>query len=217
MYNALYIYVKCERNSHYESIVYQRQSPKTELIHLYDLDYRGCISCFACKLKNAKTNGLCAMKDDLRSVLEKALAADVIVIGSPVYYGYPTGMTRSFLERLLFPADTYKLDENGVRQKILDRTIQTGMIFTMNVNEEWMEDLQYETILGFNGTELGRMFGYNEILYVNDTFQFRDYSRYDVNLFDADQKAQRREEHFPIDLKNAFQMGKSLAEKANAK
>lgn len=62
---------------------------ETELIHLYDLDYRGCISCFACKLKNAKTNGLCAMKDDLRSVLEKALATNVIVIGSPVYYGYP--------------------------------------------------------------------------------------------------------------------------------
>ncbi len=25
------------------------QGPKTELIHLYDLNYKGCISCFACK------------------------------------------------------------------------------------------------------------------------------------------------------------------------
>lgn len=125
-------------------------------------------------------------------------------------------MTRSFLERLLFPVDTYKLNENVVRQKILDRTIQTGMIFTMNVPEDWMEELQYPTMLGFNGIELERMFGYIETLYVNDTYQFRDYSRYDVNLFDADKKAQRREEHFPLDLEKAFQMGKTLAEKASA-
>jgi multimeric flavodoxin WrbA len=27
---------------------------KTELIHLYDYNYKGCISCFACKLKGGK-------------------------------------------------------------------------------------------------------------------------------------------------------------------
>jgi len=25
---------------------------ETELIHLYDLNYKGCISCFSCKMKN---------------------------------------------------------------------------------------------------------------------------------------------------------------------
>lgn len=30
------------------------QGAATELIHLYDQDYKGCISCFACKLKNGK-------------------------------------------------------------------------------------------------------------------------------------------------------------------
>ena len=42
-----------------------------ELVHLYDYSYTGCKSCFACKLKNAKTNGLCVIKDSLRPVLEK--------------------------------------------------------------------------------------------------------------------------------------------------
>ena len=50
-----------------------------ELVHLYDYSYTGCKSCFACKLKNAKTNGLCVIKDALMPVLEKALESDVIV------------------------------------------------------------------------------------------------------------------------------------------
>ena len=39
---------------------------ETELIHLYDYNYKGCISCFACKIKNGKSYGRCAVKDDLK-------------------------------------------------------------------------------------------------------------------------------------------------------
>ena len=28
---------------------------ETEMAHLYDIDFKGCKSCFACQLKNAKT------------------------------------------------------------------------------------------------------------------------------------------------------------------
>ena len=28
---------------------------KTELVHLYDLDYKGCTSCFSCKLVGGKS------------------------------------------------------------------------------------------------------------------------------------------------------------------
>ena len=38
---------------------------KTELVHLYDSAFKGCVSCFACKVKNSKTNGLCAFRDAL--------------------------------------------------------------------------------------------------------------------------------------------------------
>jgi len=33
---------------------------ETELIQLYDLNYKGCTSCFACKIKNGKSYGKCA-------------------------------------------------------------------------------------------------------------------------------------------------------------
>ncbi len=59
---------------------------------------------------------MCAIKDDLRPVLEKAHEADVLIIGSPVYFSYPSGMTRSFMERLIFPHFTYDYDEQGNRR-----------------------------------------------------------------------------------------------------
>ena len=88
----------------------KEKGAKTELIHLYDLDYKGCTSCFACKRIGSKSYGHCAMKDDLRPVLRKVEAADAILIGSPIYYSITTGETRCFLERLMYPY-------SGVRQR----------------------------------------------------------------------------------------------------
>ena len=50
----------------------------TELVNLYDIKFPGCKSCFACKLKNAKTNGVCAIRDDLRPILERARQAEIL-------------------------------------------------------------------------------------------------------------------------------------------
>ena len=80
---------------------------EVEMIHLYEDEFKGCVSCFACKVKNSKTNGLCAYKDALTPILKKAQAADIIVIGSPIYFSHPTGPVRSFMERLMFPVLTY--------------------------------------------------------------------------------------------------------------
>lgn len=82
-----------------------------ELVLLYDFNFHGCKSCFACKIKNSKTNGICAIRDDLRPVLERVRQADVVVLGSPVYYSFPTGDIRSFMERWLFPVGTYMYEK----------------------------------------------------------------------------------------------------------
>lgn len=49
---------------------------ETELVHLYDLDFKGCTSCFSCKLKEGKSYGNCAMNDGLTPVLSKLAEAD---------------------------------------------------------------------------------------------------------------------------------------------
>lgn len=183
---------------------------ETELIQLYDQEFKGCVSCLACKRKNSTTNGLCAYRDALTPILKKAQQADALIVGSPVYYDYPTAQTRAFLERLMFPLDPYMVDENGKRIRYLNKTVPTAIIYTMNCPEWLMEQIHYPTILGANEKAMDRLFGYCETLNSCDTFQYTDYAKYDCNLFDADKKAIQRDTQFPVDLENAFELGMRL-------
>ena len=72
----------------------------TELVNLYDIKFPGCRSCFACKLKNAKTNGVCALRDDLRPILERARQADVLVLGRRSTSAIRRAFTARFLSAL---------------------------------------------------------------------------------------------------------------------
>ncbi|MBR1486113.1 MAG: flavodoxin family protein, partial [Synergistaceae bacterium] len=56
--------------------------------------------------------------------------------------------------------------------------------------------------------------GYSEMLCAYNTYQFSDYSRYAVTLFKEEDKAKYRDEHFEQDLKNAYELGKRLVNKA---
>ena len=185
-----------------------------EMVHLYDINFHGCKSCFACKLKNSKTGGVCAIRDDLRPVLEHARQCDVLVLGSPVYYSYPTGDMRSFMERLAFPVGTY-MYENGKHITLRDKVIPTAMVFTMNCPEEYMKQIGYPTLLEENTKVMADIFGYSETLYACNTYQFNDYSRYDFNLFSEEDKHHYRDEHFATDLQNARDLGRRLVEMAN--
>ena len=61
----------------------------------------------------------------------KMLESDVIVAGTPIYFSYPTGMFRSFIERLLFPIMRYNVNPYGTRPRAIDRTIYSGIIRAM--------------------------------------------------------------------------------------
>ncbi|MBQ7214391.1 MAG: flavodoxin family protein [Synergistaceae bacterium] len=187
-----------------------------ELVHLYDQPFKGCVSCFACKLKNAKTHGLCAFKDALTPILEKALASDVLVAGSPVYFSYPTGMFRSFIERLLFPIMSYNVNPDGTRPRAIDKVIHSAVIYTMNCPEDFAGEIHYPELLAPNAQAMGMILGDCETLCAYNTYQFTDYSRYDAGMFSEAVKAEHREKVFPEDLKKAYELGKRLAEKAKA-
>jgi len=89
---------------------------ETELINLYDINYRGCISCFACKHKGVIIDK-CAMKDDLEPVLQKICDCDTLILGSPIYFDSITGEMRSFWERLIFPYISYELKPSSFGKK----------------------------------------------------------------------------------------------------
>lgn len=149
-------------------------------------------------------------------MLEKSQQADAIILGTPVYYDYPSAQMRAFMERLMFPVDTYMINlETKERIRLLDKTVPTGMIYTMNCPDFFMEKVAYPTILGANEKALERLFGYSETLYACDTYQYIDYSIYDGNLFNETLKAQTREKQFPLDCQKAFELGKKLTEMSN--
>lgn len=180
---------------------------ETELIHLYDFSYKGCSSCFACKLKNEKSYGKCAKRDDLTPILEKIEQVDAIILGSPVYLGTATGEMRSFMERLIFPYLVY--DEIG--STLFNKQIPTGLIYTMNVSESQMKEQGYDYNMKTIEIAMKRIFGAAETLFVTDTYQFDDYDKYVATKFNAEDKAKRHQEEFPRDCKKAFDMGAKFA------
>ena len=180
---------------------------ETEIVHLYELDFKGCRSCFACKRIGGKSYGKCAVKDGASPVLEKVSQADAVIFGSPIYLGNVSGEMRSFLERLLFQYLVY----DGKYTSIAPKKLRTAFIYTMNVDEDRMKAMNYAGMLGIVENFLARTFGSNEVLYSNDTFQFDDYSKYETSGFDAAAKAKRRAEQFPIDCENARALGERMA------
>jgi len=183
------------------------QGAETELVHLYDLNFKGCISCFACKIRGGKSYGRCAVKDDLRPILEKIAAADGLILGSPIYFGIVTGEMRSFMERLLFPYFTY----TDPSQSIAPKKMPTGFIYTMNITEELMKEWGYQQLFDNNQRLLQMAFGASESLCSFDTYQFKDYAKVVADRFDPEQKARRRREVFPQDCDTALAMGARFA------
>jgi multimeric flavodoxin WrbA len=183
------------------------QGATTELFHLYDLDFKGCKSCLACKIRGGKSYGKCVLNDDLAPVLEKIAAADALVIGSPIYFGTVTGETRSFLERLLFPYLTYTVPYGT----LFPKKIKTGFIYTMNVPEEMSKEYGYEQIFTTNERYMQMLLGSAESLCAFDTCQVDDYSKVVIESFDPIHKARRRAEVLPVECQRAFELGKRLS------
>lgn len=184
---------------------------EVELIHLYDYTFQGCTSCFACKVKGNQTNGVCARRDEITELLKKVQESDVLIFGTPVYLHGATAQFRAFLERILFPITSYIKDEvTGERINISKRKIMTGLIYTMNNPENVMALKGYPILLGINGQLLKIAFGHNEILYVNDTLQFADYSRYEASYFDEEKKKYKHKTQFPLDCMKAKEMANRL-------
>jgi multimeric flavodoxin WrbA len=186
------------------------QGATTELIHLYDLKYKGCISCFACKTIGGKSYGKCPIQDDLAPIFKKVEEADAIILGSPIYLGRVTGEMAAFMDRLLFQYEVY----SEPIESLFGKKINTGFIYTMNATEEMVKTYGMDKPIEFNEFAMRIVFGASETLLSFDTYQFEDYSKVVATMFDAEAKAKRRAEVFPIDCQKAFDMGVRFATEA---
>ncbi|BBF41553.1 iron-sulfur flavoprotein [Lachnospiraceae bacterium KM106-2] len=69
----------------------------TETIFLRDKKIAPCIACEAC-LNNG---GNCVQMDDMADIIEKLVAADVVVLSTPVYYYSISAQLKTMIDRTL--------------------------------------------------------------------------------------------------------------------
>lgn len=169
------------------------------MVHLYDYSFKGCRSCFACKLKGGKSYGQCCVQDELTPVLQLAAKADCLVLASPIYLMDITGVMKSFMERLCFPFGSY---ESGYRS-LAPKKMRTVTIYTMNCQPEMAPRVAMDNIDSF----IGHIFTPPERVCAYNTYQFQDYSKYVVEVFSEADKADYRSKVFPQELATARRLG----------
>ena len=73
----------------------QETGNNTEKIFLRDKKIGYCVACDFCK----KSGGVCSQKDDTTEILEKMIAADVIVMATPVYFYTMSAQMKTLIDR----------------------------------------------------------------------------------------------------------------------
>ncbi len=171
-------------------------------VRLYGMDYKGCMSCMACKVKG-KASNVCKFRDALTPVLEEIAQADGLVLGSPIYFGDVTGRMRTFLERLAFPWLSYN-DYSLTAPK----RMPVVLVETMN----GLPDRNNSNGYGSMEHCIAAALGQPERLVAYNTYQVNNYDHYELGGFSEEAKRQYRDEHWQEDLQKAFEAGKRMAE-----
>lgn len=175
---------------------------EVKTVRLYGTDYKGCMSCMACKVKG-KASQVCKFKDAITPVLEEIASADGLVLGSPNYFGEITAQMRAFLERLAFPWLSYN-DYSITAPK----RMPVVLVETMNGTPEYNNDHGYGSMEHCITQALGQP----EKLIAYNTYQVKNYDHYELGGFSEEAKRQYRDEHWQEDLQKAYDAGKQMAE-----
>jgi multimeric flavodoxin WrbA len=106
---------------------------QVEKIFLRDKKINHCVACGACQ----GNGGKCVQKDDMSEVLDKMMAADVIVMATPVYFYTMNGQMKTLIDRTY---SRYKKISNkemyfivtaaDSRQQAMERTVEGFRGFT---------------------------------------------------------------------------------------
>ncbi len=75
----------------------EKEGIETELVQFAGQRVRGCIACYKCA---SNGNKRCAVEDDMiNECIEKMIASDGIILGSPVYFSDLTAGIKGLIER----------------------------------------------------------------------------------------------------------------------
>ena len=175
---------------------------EVSIVRLYSLNFKGCMSCMACKLKG-KASQICKFKDELTPVLEEIATADGLALASPIYFGGVTAEMHAFLERLEFPWLSYN-DYSLTAPKKMPVVLMETMNGTPEQNNSQ----------GFGAKEMciAAALGQPEKITAYNTCQVKNYDHYELAGFSAEAKLNWRENNWEKDLNNAYEAGIRMAE-----
>lgn len=79
-----------------------KEGVETEVLHIGNKPIRGCTACGTCRKTGSNR---CVFNDDpVNTAIEKAEAADGLIVGSPVYFASANSSVTALLDRMFFAA-----------------------------------------------------------------------------------------------------------------
>ncbi|MBQ9791388.1 MAG: flavodoxin family protein [Clostridia bacterium] len=129
------------------------------LVNLNDYNIGFCKGCYAC----SNNDGVCFQNDDMASLADKLISADVIVFATPVYFYSMSGQLKTFIDRLvpvyekLTKKDVYifvtAADEN---EEMLESTVEA----IRGLTRDCMEGTKEKGVIKASGvTDIGDIKG----------------------------------------------------------
>ncbi len=114
----------------------EKNGIEAEIVQLGTKPVRSCIACGQCK---AKELGCCTFDDDIcNSIIEKMKNSDAFIIGSPVYYGEPTGAALSLMHRMFYAAGHLFQNKPAAAVAVCRRGGATSAFQTLNMGFQMM-------------------------------------------------------------------------------
>jgi len=172
---------------------------EVEKVQLYDLDFKGCRGCLACKRKDAP-KGQCRFPDGATGLLRAIKSADGFAFAAPIYYFEVPSQLRAVFERLFYSGSA-------------DHEIPVAAVYTMNQPRENMEkyfgrhleDLSMHLRNAFNAEP--------EVVYAFQTLHWKDPERFVFPREFYEERKRIHDTRFANDQQSAREAGRRLAER----
>lgn len=103
-----------------------------EKIRLSEKRINYCTGCCTC----ISRQGTCVQQDDMNEIFKKILAADVMVLASPVYFHAMNGQMKTFIDRIcpiytrINGKDVYFVVSAAGGKSVVDSTVESLRVFT---------------------------------------------------------------------------------------
>ena len=173
-----------------------------EKVNIYDMDYKGCRSCFACQLK-ATENGHCLFHDGAYDLIRGIKSGDGLVFAAPVYYFDVPSQMRAILERIFYPGNA-------------DHEIPVTAIYTMNQRQKVMDQYFKRHLDDIAFFFRNQFHTEPDQLYIHNTLHWKKPEKYLFPLDQYEDKAQYHESQYPVDLQSCYDAGVRFAGKVKA-